>query len=67
MVAVSDRQKSDEGNLHASQSPQRIPCGIANVDASAVSTHAQKDKNVQGDQVRNEDIPTPCRHHVAVE
>jgi hypothetical protein len=35
------------------------------IDASAISAHAEENKDMERDQVGNEDISTPSRNHVA--
>jgi hypothetical protein len=35
--------------------------GLADIDASAISAHAEENKDMERDQVGNEDISTPSR------
>lgn len=67
MIAVPNRQEPDKWNLHAGESPQSKPCTIADVHARAVSSHANKDEDMQRDEVGDEDISTPRRNHVSIE
>lgn len=67
MVAVADGQETNKGNLHARKRAERVPSGVADVQTRAVSAHAQQDKDVQREQVGDEDVTTPCRDHVSVE
>lgn len=66
MVTVPNRQETDKRNLHARQSSQGVPCGIANVNTRAVPSHAEQDEHMQRDQVSDEDVSTPSGHHVPV-
>lgn len=59
MITVADRKEADKGNLHAGKSAQRVPGRVADVEARAVSAHAEEDKDVEGEQVCNEDVSTP--------
>lgn len=67
VFAAPNGQESDERNLHAGKRTQRIPSGVANIEAWAVTAHADEHKGVQGKQVGNKNVSTPCRHHVAIE
>lgn len=67
MVTVADRQETDKGNLHACKRAQRVPGGVADVQARAVPAHAQQDEDVERKQVGDENITTPGRDHVAIE
>ena len=67
MLTATNGQETDEGNLHARKCAQRIPRSIADVKTRAVPPHADQHECVQRQQVGNEDITTPRRHHVSVE
>lgn len=67
MVTVADGKETDKGNLHARKRAERVPGGVADVQTRAVPAHAQQDKDVQREQVGDEDITTPGRDHVSVE
>jgi hypothetical protein len=67
VVTVANGQEADKGNLHTGKRSKRIPGRVADVQTRAVSAHAQQDKDVQGEQVGDEDITTPGRDHVSVE
>lgn len=67
MLTTPDGQETNKGNLHARKCTQRIPRSIANVKTRAIPPHADKHKRVQRQQVGNEHITTPRRHHVSVE
>lgn len=67
MLATSYREESDERNLHTGQSAQREPGAVAHVKSWAISAHANKNKRMKREQVGDEDVATPSRHHVAVE
>ena len=59
-------QEADERYLHASQSSQRIPGSVRNVDPGAVSTHEDEHEYVQGNEIGDEDVSSPSRHHVSI-
>lgn len=67
MLTAANRQESDERNLHTRQRPQRIPRRIAHIQPRAIPSHADQHESVQRQQIRNEDVSTPGRHHVTVE
>jgi len=67
VVAVTNGQETDKGNLHARKRAQRVPGRVADVQTRAVSAHAQQNKDVQREQVGDEDVTTPGRDHVSVE
>lgn len=67
VVTVADRQETNKGDLHTSKRAQRVPGGVADVETRAVSSHAQQDKDVEREQVGDEDVTTPGRDHVTVE
>lgn len=67
MLATANRQESDKGNLHTRKRAERIPRSITDIKPRAIATHADQNESVQGQQIRNEDISSPCRHHVSVE
>jgi hypothetical protein len=59
VVTVTDGQESDEGDLHASKCSQSIPSGITDVNTGAVSSHADENKDMERNQVGDENISTP--------
>ena len=67
MVTVADGQEADKRNLHACKRAERVPGRVADVQTRAISAHAQEDKDVEREQVGDEDVTTPGRDHVAVE
>lgn len=67
MVTASNWQKSHKWNLHTGQSSQGVPGRIADVQSRAISSHTDEDEDVERDQVRDENISTPRRHHVSIE
>lgn len=67
MLASLDRSESNKRNLHTGQRSQRVPGSVTDVETSAVSSHADKDKGVHGQQASNEGITAPRSHHVAIE
>lgn len=46
MLASLDWQEADKRNLHAGQCSQSIPGGVADVEARAVSAHADQDQRM---------------------
>lgn len=66
MLARLDWQEADKGNLHAGQCPQRIPSGIADIEAGAVPAHADENEGMHGEETGDEGVSTPRRHHVSV-
>lgn len=66
MVTALNRQEAHKRNLHARQSPQRIPRRIAHIQPRAEPAHADQDESVQRQQIRNEHISTPGRNHVPI-
>ena len=66
MLTTPDWQESDEWNLHASKRSQGIPRGVADIKSRAIPSHADQNKCMQWQQICNEDVSTPCRHHVPV-
>lgn len=67
VIAAPDWQETDEWNLHTCKRTETIPGGVADVQSGAVSAHADEHESVKGQQVGDEDVSTPCRHHVSVE
>lgn len=67
MLATANWQKTDERNLHAGQRAECVPTAVADVESRAVSSHADQDKDVERDQVGDENVSAPSRNHVAVE
>ena len=59
VLATADGQETDEGNLHTRKRTERIPRSVADVQSRAVSSHADQDESVQGQQVGDEDVSTP--------
>jgi hypothetical protein len=67
VLATPDGQETDKRNLHARKRAERIPRSIADIKPRAIPSHANQYKSVQRQQVSNEDITAPRRHHVTVE
>lgn len=59
VLATADGQEPDEGNLHTRKRTERIPRSVADIQPRAVSSHADQDESVQGQQVGDEDVSTP--------
>ena len=67
MLAGLDWQEADERNLHARQSAQGIPGGIADVEPRAIPAHENQRERVDWEQAGDESVSTPRGNHVAVE
>ena len=67
VLRTANGQETDERNLHTRKRTERIPRSVADVEPGAVASHADQNEGVQGQQVRDEDVSTPRRHHVSVE
>lgn len=67
MLATANGEETDERNLHTRKRTQSVPRSVANVQPWAVSSHTDENESVQRQQVGNEDITTPRRHHVSIE
>lgn len=66
MFTTADRQETNEWNLHACQRPKSIPSAVADIDSRAETSHTHQYKNVEWDQIGDEDISTPSRNHISV-
>lgn len=67
MLAAANGQEANKGNLHARKRAERIPRSVADVESGAVPSHADQNEGVQWQQVGDEDVSAPRRHHVTVE
>lgn len=67
MFTASNWKESDERNLHTSQCTEGEPSTIADVQSWTVPAHANENKSMKWQQIRNEYIASPCRYHIAVE
>lgn len=58
--------ETNKRNLHGTNQPQDVESCVGRVDAMRETTHEQQGKNVQGDEVNDVYVATPCAHHVKV-
>jgi hypothetical protein len=67
MVTTPDRQEPHERDLHARKCPKSIPSRVAHIQPRTEPSHANQHKRVQRQQVRDEDVASPCANHVSIE
>jgi hypothetical protein len=66
VLATANGQESDERDLHTRERAERIPRAVADIESGTIATHTNQNEGVQREQIRDEDVSTPCRHHVSV-
>ena len=59
MFAGPDWLEAHKGHLHRHDEAQEVEGGVGHVDAGGEPSHQQEDKDVEGHQVDDEDIPSP--------
>jgi len=52
--------RTDKRDLHGKDQAKNEESGVRRVDAVRKSTHEQKNENMEGNQVNDEHITTPC-------
>ena len=62
MLGRFDRLKPDKGDLHGAKETDDEKGVVSNVDPLRISVHQQQDKDVQGNQIDDEDVATPSRY-----
>lgn len=67
MFTASDGKEPDERNLHACQSTEGVPSGVADVQPGAETTHADQNERMQRQKVGDEHVSAPSADHVTVE
>lgn len=67
MLAGLDGEEANKRNLHAGQCSQSVPGGVADIEARAVSAHADQSQGVHREETGDEGVSTPRCHHVTVE
>jgi hypothetical protein len=66
MFRCADGLKPDKGDLHGGECSEGIVRTIRDVETGRVTTHEEQDKGVEGEQVCDEDVSSPCGDHVKV-
>lgn len=67
MLTTSHWQKSYKRYLHTCERSKSEPGAVAYIQTWAIASHADEYEGVQGKQVGDEYIASPCRDHVSVE
>lgn len=62
MLTSPNRLKANEGDLHAQDQTKDEECGVCRVDSVRETTHEQEGKDVQRDEIDDEDVTAPCGH-----
>ena len=61
-----DGLEAYEGDLHGKKCAQGVHGAVGDVKAIGVAAGDEEHQDVQRDKIDNEDISSPCRHHVKV-
>lgn len=66
-LGCTNGEELDERDLHGCDCAEHIPARVGDIDAVVVTAHEDKDKDVQGKHVSDEDVSTPGGNHPAIE
>ena len=66
MLRGFDGLEPDEGDLHGAEEADDEEGVVGDIDPLRESSHEEEHKHVEGDQIDDEDVASPCGHHVEV-
>lgn len=66
MLGRADGLESDERHVHGEECAQQIEGAVGDVETMGVATDEQQHEHVRRDEINDEDVAAPRRHHVEV-